>query len=73
VLSQFAKCLRFSASKPHKLDVAAYAHSLNPHDKGAGESEIQGYLQLHAEFEASLVYIRACLKKRRKELELRLH
>lgn len=28
----------------------------------AGESAIQGYLQLHSKFEASLIYMRLCVR-----------
>lgn len=47
----------------HKRDTEVNAFDPSTKKLEADVSEIQGYLQLYREFEASLGYMRPCLKK----------
>lgn len=48
---------------PHTLCVALQTCYLSTREAEAGGSEVQHHLSLHSKFEASLDYVRPCLKK----------
>jgi hypothetical protein len=53
-----------SLAPPHEWGVVMHAYKLRIWKTEAGDSRIQGHPQLYRKFEASLGYMRHCLKKK---------